>query len=315
MKYIKIILVLIIMTSCGHKSQTYYKIMEIKNTPYIVDVPANMYIYASENKMLKMFRDESATGLAIICTPMSVKEFQNKARQEINRDEKSFSVKINVFSDSLIWYSFSKGKVTGNCIYSLKKSPYLNSVLTDEKIFIWYHGLGVTMDKAQTIINSVRVNITDGVDDLTPSNQENLKTYSNNHFSVSYPHEWSYIIENPSDMTEVLIRSEQIDAGLSIVRIETDETLEALVQMAVESNDNLHMQTTIPEKTTISDCMAYKYETCGIFGTDSVKHIAYSLKKDNVFYNLRIGMRPDWINTHQTLINEIASSFTIKEDY
>lgn len=287
--------------------------MEIKNTPYVVDVPTNMYTYSSENKMLKLFRDESATGLCIMCTSMSVKEFQDKARQEIREKEQKFSVRVHEFSDTLIWYSFSKGRVTGNSVYSLKKSPYVNSVLTDEKIYIWYHGLGVTIDKAKTIINSVRVNskTTNEPEHLTK--KDSLKKYVNDNLSVSYPYEWTYIIEHPTDMTEVLIRSEKEDAGITIVRIETDETLETLVQMAIESNDNLHMETSKPEKVIISDCIAYKYETNGVLGNDSVKHIAYSLKKNDVFYNLRIGMSPIWINTHLSTIDSIAASFQIKE--
>lgn len=287
--------------------------MEIKNTPYVVDVPTNMYTYSSENKMLKLFRDESATGLCIMCTSMSVKEFQDKARQEIREKEQKFSVRVHEFSDTLIWYSFSKGRVTGNSVYSLKKSPYVNSVLTDEKIYIWYHGLGVTIDKAKTIINSVRVNskTTNEPEHLTK--KDSLKKYVNDNLSVSYPYEWTYIIEHPTDMTEVLIRSEKEDAGITIVRIETDESLETLVQMAIESNDNLHMETSKPEKVIISDCIAYKYETNGVLGNDSVKHIAYSLKKNDVFYNLRIGMSPIWINTHLSTIDSIAASFQIKE--
>ena len=39
--------------------------------------------------------------------------------------------------------------------------------------------------------------------------------------------------------------------------------------------------------------------------------IAYSLKKDNMFYNLRIGMSPIWINTHLSTIDSIATSFKI----
>lgn len=287
--------------------------MEIKNTPYVIDVPANMYTYSSEDKMLKLFRDESATGLCIMCTSMSVKEFQDRARQEINDAKQKYSVKVHEFSDSLIWYSFSKGRATGNCVYSLRKSPYINSVLTNEKIFIWYHGLGVNMEKARTIINSVCVNIinTNEAEDITK--KDTFKKYSNDNISVSYPYEWSYIIEHPTDMTEVIIRSEKEDAGISIVRIETDETLETLVQMAIESNDNLRLKTSEPEKVVISDCIAYKYETSGVFGNDSVKHIAYSLKKKDMFYNLRIGMSPIWINTHLSTIDTIAASFRIND--
>lgn len=285
--------------------------MEIKNTPYVVEVPTNMNIYPSEGKMLKLFRNESATGLCIMCTSMSVKEFQNRARQEIREKEQTFSVRIHEFSDTLIWYSFSKGKVTGNSVYSLKKSPYVNSVLTDEKIFIWYHGLGVTIDKAKTIINSVRVNIKTTNETEYITKKASFKKYSNDNISVSYPSEWTYIIEHPTDMTEVFIRSEKEDAGITIVRIETDETLETLVQMAVESNDNLRLKTSELEKVIISDCKAYKYETSGVLGNDSVKHIAYSLKKNDVFYNLRIGMSPMWINTHSSTIDTIATSFKV----
>ena len=303
------------MASCGHKSQTYYKAEEIKNTPYIVDVPANMRTFTSENKMLKLFRDESATGLVIMCTHMTTSEFKENARKDIKQKEHDFIVNINEFSDSLIWYRFSKGKVTGQCVYSLRTSPYINGVLTDEKIFIWYSGLGVTMDKAQTIINSIRVNIKTSDYTERTDDDDCLKTFSNDYVTISYPCQWNYIIEHPSDMTEVLIRSENEDVGMTIVRIETDETIDALVQMAINSNDYLHLNTSEPESMVISNCVAYAYVTSGVVGKDSIKHIAYSLKNKNMFYNLRIGMRPDWINTNQTLINKIASSFTIKEDY
>ena len=313
MKHINFLCLIPFLVSCSHNSKPYYHTMEIKNTPYVVEVPTNMYTYSSEDKMLKLFRDESATGLCIMCTSMSVKEFQDKARQEIRGKEQKYSVRVHEFSDSLIWYSFSKGRVTGNSVYSLKKSPYVNSVLTDEKIYIWYHGLGVTMDKANTIINSVHVNIKTANDAEYVARKDSLKKYSNDNISVSYPYDWNYIIEHPTDMTEVLIRSEKEDAGMTIVRIETDEPLDALVQMAIESNDNLHLETSKPEKVIISDCVAYKYETSGLLGNDSVKHIAYSLKKNDVFYNLRVGMSPNWITTHLSTIDTIAASFIIKE--
>ena len=313
MKHINFLCIVLFFVSCSHNSKPYYHTMEIKNTPYVVEVPTNMYTYSSEDKILKLFRDESATGLCIMCTSMPVKEFQDRARQEIRETEQKFSVRIHEFSDTLIWYSFSKGRVTGNSVYSLKMSPYVNSILTDEKIFIWYHGLGVNMEKARTIINSVRVNIKNTNNAEAITKKDSFKKYSNDNFSVSYPYEWTYIIEHPTDMTEVIIRSEKEDAGISIVRIETEETLETLVQMAIESNDNLHLKTSEPEKVIISDCIAYKYETSGVFANDSVKHIAYSLKKNNMFYNLRIGMSPIWINTHLSTIDSIAASFKIND--
>lgn len=311
MKHFNLLCIVLFLASCNNTLKPYYQTVEIKNTPYVVDVPANMYTYSSESKILKLFRDESATGLIIMCTSMSVNEFQDRARQEIKDAKQKYSVTIHESSDSLIWYGFSKGKVTGNCVFSLRKSPYINSVLTNEKIFIWYHGLGVNMEKARTIINSVRVNIKNTNNAEAITKKDSFKKYSNDNFSVSYPYEWTYIIEHPTDMTEVIIRSEKEDAGISIVRIETEETLETLVQMAIESNDNLHLKTSEPEKVIISNCIAYKYETSGVFVNDSVKHIAYSLKKDNMFYNLRIGMSPIWINTHLSTIDSIATSFKI----
>ena len=306
-------MMLIVLASCGSKQQPCYKTLEIKNTPYIVDVPQNMYIQSSEDGLLKLFRDESATGLAIMCTSMSVRDFHKKAREEIKQNEKNFSVNILEFSDSLVWYSFSKGKVKGNCFYSLKKAPYLRNVLYDEKIFIWYHGLGVTQEKANTIINSVRVNT--NLLETTQSQviSDSMKVYSNSNFSISYPADWEYIVEHPAEMTEVLIRSEHINAGMTIVRIETEETLENIVQMSTVSNKQMDISTTTPLKLTISNCPAYKTEAEGVFMGDSIKQISYSLKDNNIFYNLRIGMNPQWVDKHKETIDKIISSFLIKQ--
>gem|GEM_PF-4472324 len=93
---------MLFLVSCNHTTKPYYQTVEIKNTPYVVDVPANMYTYSSESKILKLFRDESATGLIIMCTSMSVNEFQDRARQEIKDAKQKYSVTIHESSDSLI---------------------------------------------------------------------------------------------------------------------------------------------------------------------------------------------------------------------
>ena len=148
----------------------------------------------------------------------------------------------------------------------------------------------------------------------TPTHNRNVvsdnKTYSNKFFSVKYPSHWEYI-EKLDAMTDVYIGSEKENFGFTVVRFETDETLDAINS---ESNDNLRkseFMKLIKESKTIVDGLKCYYSIQEIYAKgEKVKHISYSFKKGRMFYNVKFGSVVN--ETQEKLAKQIINTFKVK---
>ena len=132
------------------------------------------------------------------------------------------------------------------------------------------------------------------------------KTYSTKFYSIKYPKQW-LVQEHLDEMTEVYIGSKADNFGFTIVRFETDYSLS---EINAEGNKNAHQagfRILENKQWEINGEKCYTTIQEISIQNQKVKHISYTLKKDNMLYNIKFGNVTT--KTQRKLAAKIMDSF------
>ena len=135
------------------------------------------------------------------------------------------------------------------------------------------------------------------------------KTYSTGLYSIKYPKSWQKQ-EHLDEMTEVFIGYQPDNFGFTIVRFETDYSLD---DVNTEGNDNVRQAgfRILDEKLIQVDGVnCYRtIQEISLQGQE-VKHISYTFKKYNMLYNVKFGSVTS--DAQERLATKIMESFRFK---
>lgn len=135
------------------------------------------------------------------------------------------------------------------------------------------------------------------------------KLYEGKDYRLSYPSDWG-IVENVDTMSDVYIGSKNQMFGFTVVRFETDMSLDEIDSMGREglSHAGFVVDNNIVMKVAGATCHKTKLKA-NVGGVD-VQQVSYSFKHHNIFYNLKFGNVMG--SKEYALADTIVSSFRFK---
>lgn len=312
-KIYKISLIISIFTlfSCKQDKEIIYKTYTCQNESYIVEIPTNVTLTYNTNDFMA-FTDESSN--SIISIQCIGKENLKGHIQNNDMKHKGFSYNLIKSSDTTSFYKITKG----NNMWSAHDFYMLKTINNDNYIIKVCSDHIKSSDMEQMIKHIYKSMKNIESEESQAENKKNNKTnalsksYSTNNYSIKIPEEW-IIKENIDEVTEVYIGSPKEELGFTIVRFETEYTLE---EVNNEGRSNL-LQTGLytvsdDEIITIDGVKCYKaIHKIKTSQKQKTTFISYTFKKNSNLYNIKFINTVPHIN--QTLIDNIINSFRFKK--
>ncbi len=287
-----------------------YKSFKIQGTEYTVNAPEWYNIYQQAPGMLTLASKSGSMQYTatIMTVNMNVSQFHQVAEGEVDTYRDKFTPNEQQNSDSVIYYTFSKGLFSSKLVYFLKK-------VGNQTFYCSFNS--IDYDECNEITKSIRRlsrnNATPGTHEMAKTSLDKLamKSYSNSNFSVSYPSSWK-VQQNIDEMTDVYIGSPSGRIGFTVLHFQTDYSL---TEINKEGKNNL-MQTGAEilegSKITVSGVPCYKQIIEMPYNGQTYKQISYTLKKGNYAYNIKFGNDAKWLLENKSLVEDIVRSFKLK---
>lgn len=285
--------------SCG-KSQINFTAYTSDDGSYVLEIPSDIPIYKCAGNIMSFKNDQTF----ITIKPIS----ESNIDEYVTNDEYKgdFNYELIQYSDTSNFYKMTKD---GNAMF-FAYQLYMLKNLNGDRYLISVNSIENRLT-AIKIINHIYASLKKkGVSKNNGNAGNGEKTYSNKFFSVKYPAYWE-CKESLDAMTDVYIGSAKDNFGFTVVRFETDESLDAINN---EINDNIQesgfMKLIEERKTTVDGLKCYcSIQEIYIEGK-KVKHTSYSFKKGKMFYNIKFG---NVINESQEKqIIKIIKTFKVK---
>lgn len=295
--------------SCGQKHEITYNKYSCVDKSYSVEIPSN----AVRGKCvadLMTFEDAKSHLIILIqhINEGSIEEYvQNK---DITNN--TFSYNLFQSSDTTHFYKITKGNNMWSAydLYMLKRMEgnyYLVKVFSDVLV------QSEMIEMIKHIYASMQPFRIEESDITSESEEKQMvsleKTYSTGFYSIKYPKGWQKQ-ELLDEMTEVYIGYQPDNFGFTIIRFETDYSLD---DVNAEGNDNVRQAgfRVLDEKQMKVDgvkCYRAVHEIS--LQGQKEKHISYTFKKDDTLYNIKFGSVST--NAQEKLAAKIIDSFRFK---
>lgn len=115
-------------------------------------------------------------------------------------------------------------------------------------------------------------------------------------------------MENPNYATKVVMGSKTELLGIAITYAESDMSLDEFQQSDITSYKQNNVSVSDVKKITLDGVPCYKMT---IKMMDDITIYSYTLKKNGVLYNLKIGNNETLLIKNKSMVNRIANSFKI----
>lgn len=309
MKIIKVIALSFILFSCSNqKKEMTYKEYTSVDSSFVVEIPSNVI----QGKCIADFMSfENEQAHLIISVQHIYEESINEYIRNKDITNNTFEYALFQSSDTTSFYKITRGNNMWSAydLYMLKKVEGKNYIIeASSDVF----GQLEMVKMIKHIYSSMKPNQVVESEETTikDSQMRHLeRMYTSKYYSISYPKKWK-VIEQLDAMTDVYIGSEEINFGFTIVRFETDYSLE---EANIEGNKNARQAgiKIIHDKQIIIDGIkGYRaIHELEIYG-EKVKHISYTFKKGDILYNVKFGSVTKQIQ--ETLAEDIMMSFRFK---
>ena len=147
-----------------------------------------------------------------------------------------------------------------------------------------------TEEIAEHIFNTMSEGIPSEVSQNKDKSDNNLLSYSNPYYSISYPKDWT-IVNQPDEMSDVYIGKTDGSLGFTIVRFDTDATLAEIVSEARSNSELSGMAVKSSQSILINGIkcnkMVNEYEFQGIL----IKRLLITLKETTHFIRLNSALK------------------------
>jgi len=282
---------------------------------YICDIP-HMYVFYNQKDNAYYYDFVPEHGM--IQFDITKKSSLSISPEVKRLEQKGFNLVYNFYSDTTIWFTYDKysleeGRLTGNCIYMLKPSPFKATPFpkcADENITIRCEGYGMTKSIADSIGNSLRVKWNNASDSLYATSLACKKyrmvknddkwlldksAFKTDLFyqmvSFKSPIKWNKMLirehyDEYSDWrrqnllhSEELLLTPDMDAGIWICL--TSDALDRKLEDITIGYPVDSIKVTSSAKCTISGNNAIKTEAVGYYEGTEYKYFVYQIVKDN----------------------------------
>lgn len=295
-------------SGCNQKKEMTYREYTSVDSSFIVEIPSN----AIQEKCIADFMNFENKQAHLI---INVQHVYEKSINEYirNKDITNNTFEYDLFqsSDTVSFYKITRGNNMWSAydLYMLKKVEGENYIIEASSDVL---GRSEMIEMIKHIYSSMKPGaFIESKDTTTKDLQTNIlgKSYTTKFYTVKYPNQWEFI-EQLDAMTEVYIGSAADNFGFTIVRFETDYSLE---EANIEGNRNARQAgiKIIDDKQVIVDGIKgyraiHEWEIYG----EKVKHISYTFKKGDMLYNVKFGSVTKQIQ--ETLAEDIMKSFRFK---
>ena len=304
--YIGLIASIFTFISCGEAKKVVYSTYSSQNGSYTVEIPTNVKLTYNLNDFMG-FIDE--TSQLIISIQNIGKENLNEFIRNNNITNNTFTYNLIQSSDTTCFYKITRGNNMWSAydLYMLKR-------INDENYIIKASSDKMGRSEIEGVIKHIYSSMkNEKAEECPTENQTNplCKSYSTKNYSIKHPEDW-IVIENLDEVTEVYIGSPTGELGFSIVRFETEYTLE---EVNNEGRNNLKetglYTISKDEIISIDGVKCYKAIHKITIQEQKATHISYTFKKNNTLYNIKFGSVNTPIN--EPLVDNIINSFCFKK--
>ena len=222
----------------------------------------------------------------------------------------------NDFNNEFTIYKHTENGIYAECIKGMWSAVQIGLLKTINcKQFIievsTQKSRSETEEIAEHIFNTMSEGIPSEVSQNKDTSDNNLLSYSNPYYSISYPKDWT-IVNQPDEMSDVYIGKTDGSLGFTIVRFDTDATLAEIVSEARSNSELSGMAVKSSQSILINGIkcnkMVNEYEFQGIL----IKTIAYNFKRNNTFYSIKFGTQKKYVDDNLELIEKIVRTLTFK---
>ena len=306
--YFIFLLFVVIMTSCNEKTIS-YKEFSAHDKSYTVQIPTDFSLkYAIDNTMTFTRESSNSSEFAIIVisqTNDGLSSFENSLKSD---DKFKYSV-----------YKRTDNAIFAECVKGMWSAVNLGMLKTiDGKQYIIELSAQVSRTLSEKIIEHIYNSMVGGVpSEITEDNNHTsdkgiiFKKYTNPYFSISYPKDWE-IVAQPDQMSDVYIGAKDGSIGFTVVRFDTEYSLEEIVSEAKSNSEIYGMTVTSCDNIKLNGYVCNKmineYEFQGV----SVKTIAFSLKNANTLYSIKFGTEKKSVDDNLDLIQKIINTLSLK---
>lgn len=306
------LLIMTILVSCVDRDQNItYKTYTAENKAYSVEIPADFSLMQNKISGYMAFQRSSANSSeAAFITIQPTNDGFGSFDESLNSNPRFI---YTVYSESStskfaectkgMWGAVELGMIKdiNGQQYLITLSSQSSRISSENLIKHIYNSMisGETADTSEPAKDSKR------------SDGNKFRTYSNSHFSISFPKDWKKV-DHPDAMTDVYLGAPDESLGFTVVRFETDATLSEIVAEAKTGARQGGMRVTGNKNLKLNglNCnrMVCEFDYLGI----PIKTVAYSFKNGNTFYNIKFGTKKAEVDANATLITEIMNSMKIK---
>lgn len=298
----------VILTGCAEKVIA-YKEFSAHDKSYTVQIPTDFSLDCSFGNTMTFMRETSNSSDFAIIEITQTYDGLNSFESSLDSDGKfNYSVYKRthnaIFARCVrgLWSAVKLGMlkdINGNQ-YVISLSAQNSSSLSEQIIEHIF----------DSMVEGIPSEVTEEKDNTSESEVDFIK-YSNPYFSISYPKDW-IIVAQPDEMSDVYIGAPDGSIGFTVVRFDTEYSLEDMVMEAKTNSELYEMPVTKCENIKINGLtcnrMINEYDFQGI----RVKTIAYSFKKANTFYSIKFGTEKKSVDKNLDLIKEIIYTLTLK---
>lgn len=306
--YFIFLLFVVFMTSCKEKAIR-YKEFSAHDKSYTVQIPTDFSLkYAIDNTMT-FFRESSNSNEFAIIEISQTNDGLSSFENTLTSDDK-FKYSVYKRTDNAIFAECVKGMWSAVSLGILK-------TVNGKQYIIKLSGQ-VSRNLSKKIIEHIYNSMEEGVpseitEDKNYTSDKGIifKRYTNPYFSISYPEDWE-IVTQPDEMSDVYIGAKDGSIGFTVVRFDTQYSLQEIVSEAKSNSEIYGMTITSCDNIKLNGYVCNKmineYEFQGV----SVKIIAFSLKNANTLYSIKFGTEKKSVDDNLDLIQKIINTLNLK---
>lgn len=307
-----ILMLVTMLTSCGSGNREIkYKSYTVQNHAYTVKIPSDFSL--RENLITGTLVFERITSNKSDMAFITIKPVDNgfsSFEEKLNATPK-FQYTIYKETTNSMFAECRKGMWSAVELGMLKELGGQIYLISVSALFSRSYAEQVIKHIYETMVEGVPSENTDLKEADSNSKANDFKTYSNPHFSISYPKDWK-IVNHPDAMSDIYAGAQDESLGFTAVRFDTDASLSEIVSEAKSGAIQGGMKVTKNKNMSINstpcNMMVCEFDYQGF----PIKTVAYTYKKGNTMYSIKFGTQKAEVDANTDLIEKIMSTFRIK---
>lgn len=299
----------LIFFSCSKKKGITYREYKSDDESYSAEIPSN----TTKGKSIADFMsfEDNHTHLLISIYRISEECISDYIHNK-NITDNTFDYNLFQSSDTTSFYKVTKGNNMWAAynLYMLKKMEKKNYLIAVNSDVL---GQTEMIEMIKHIYSSMKPVVdTESADTITMPTQTDIleKSYTTKFYTIKYPKQWKDVIKQLNEMTDVYIGSKSDNFGFTIVRFETDYSLEEVKKEESANLRQVGIKVSNSKQVTVDGVKCYRAIHELNAQGQKIKQISYTFKKGDMVYNIKFGSVTE--QAQETLAKKIVDSFRFK---